>query len=215
MAKAYSGGKNIVGKRPNSRNVVGKNSTWSGHKGTTHMGTQGGIEEAIRDGVSPQIAKSAVPIIGNWSGSYYRPVREAQIAKNEGKNFNQTHFEHGEVLEKFIAQAPKWNGGEVARGVHGQYAKDMYQHFKANQGSRWSEGTTSSYSSREGVAKSFAGPTGLIYHLKATQTPHATTIRHISGIGTEHEVLMSKHSEFTIGKTWKDKSGLHHVELYH
>lgn len=162
--------------------------------------------------VSIEEAKKYVEAIFYYTDKFYhvKAIREYQQGKNI-HNKDQVAKQE-QALEQYIEKAPKWNGGETFRGV--KLTDDDLKRYTI--GSERDMLGTSSWSSSEDVAKEFSddGPFSerkrVIFHSNTQK--NGTSVRHLSPLAYEDEVLVSKRSKYRVTKIEKD-SGIYHIYM--
>ncbi len=160
-------------------------------------------------GVSQSQAEQLVTSVENYTGVYYRDIREYQ---QSGEPKEAAEYAQG--IENYIKVAPKWDGGVTYRGIS-DIPNDVYEQL-TTKGNVIDMKGTSSWSSRESVARNFAGMSTFgnnIVFVSETQS-RGTSIRHLSTIPHEDEVVASKDASYVVKRTKKDKkSGIMYVYL--
>lgn len=173
-----------------------------GHLGPTEI-PKTPEETAKYLGVSVQEAKDMYGAVQDFTGSSYTGMRQAQNSSNP----DAYYLRKANLAERYIANAPKWGGGETFRGINVD-AKTAATYVKGaildiNRG-------TASWSTDRSVSKSFSQKgygQKVIFH-SATQS-RGTSIKHISHFKGESEVLVSKDARYRVTKTSKMGSYLH------
>ena len=156
------------------------------------------IKEAT--GCSNQKAIKIADAIENFSGIGYLNIRAVQTGEKKAGSYNYAKFNHeGEMLESYIKDSPKWDGsGTLYRGikVDKKTAADIIK--KAQAGEPIDQKGTASWSSERSTAEGFAH-WGLkdstkehIVFVMSGGTMKGTSIKHLSQISSENEVLVSK-----------------------
>ena len=146
--------------------------------------------------------------ITQYTGYGYSDVREYQ--KNELQDYLQIYGpkkiryikKQAEMIEEYIEKAPKWDGGPLYRGV----VLSNKEAGKLQVGTILNQGGTSSWTDNVKVANRFSlDSTGLARPVifKIEKTNLATSIRHLSNMQDESEVLMSKVAKQVITKIEK------------
>ncbi len=136
--------------------------------------------------------------MNGWCSISYMSMRK------EGDKNENTRY-----LKKYIEKSPKWNGnGPVYRGM-GMDAKKVKD---LKPGKTLDMKGASSWTSSEGVAHKFAdghandpsSQAQIIF--KLDKANHGTSIRHLSSMPAENEVVLSDKVSFKITKVEEDKS---------
>ncbi len=156
-------------------------------------------------------AEQYVNSVSDFTGDWYPDIRAYQ--RGEFSNVPEEVVSKSEALEDYIKKAPRWNGGETFRGA--SVSDDEIGKYK--QGFRLDMGGTASWSSDVDIAKEFSSrnvsydlPNEVIYHCD-TQSK-GTTIKHLSLVEEESEILCSKDSHYVIDKI-EGGYGTYHVYL--
>lgn len=150
-------------------------------------------------GESKEAAYEHWHAVTNYTGQWYGAVRKHQ---RDGGGPDHVQ-EMSKQVEDYIAKAPKWDGGTTYRGI-----TDVSDNVLANlttEGTVFDMRGTSSWSSKESIAKSFAnsGHNDIVFE-SATQSK-GTSVRHISRFPTEDEILVSKSSKYRVASAKFDK----------
>lgn len=143
-------------------------------------------------GVDDRQASIMADAIHKWSDGYYEDIRFAQQNEDASEGFKEL----GKHLENYISRAAKWGGGTTYRGI--RVNADL------NVGDKVDMKGTSSWSTRESVAKSFAG--GKTVFVSETQSK-GTSIGFYHFHPLEHEVVVSKNAQYVVQK--KEKVGVY------
>ena len=138
--------------------------------------------------------------IRGYTGNDYEYIREYQ--QNQLKNYpgfklKDYYKEQGELIEEYIANSPKWEGSPLYRGI--KVDDKTFNNLKI--GTVLDQGGVSSWSDNINIANSFAvnfenDRKAIVFRIQSTNK--ATSIRHISTITGENEVLMSKSAKQVI-----------------
>lgn len=161
--------------------------------------------EYIRDslGVSDTEAQQMATAIGKFTGITYSDIRKFQT---DGPPPNMAKY--AKPLEDFIEKSPKWDGGEVYRGIRvdNKVANKIIENAQAGKtigqmgASSWSTDRSISedhFAYINSSAVQTGKRTAIIF--KSSGTQNGTSIKHISAIPSENEVLMSNKAR------WKPK----------
>lgn len=162
--------------------------------------------------VAIEEAKEYVDAIFYYTDKFHhvRAIREYQQGKRVPDKYQVAKQE--QALEQYIEKAPKWNGGETFRGV--KLSNEDLEKYTID--SEHDMLGTSSWSSSEDVAKEFAGQgklmgiNSVVFHSNTQK--NGTSVRHLSPLEYEDEVLVSKKSKYKVTKIEK-KGGLHHIYM--
>nr|DAU76908.1 MAG TPA: Putative ADP-ribosyltransferase Certhrax [Caudoviricetes sp.] len=129
-----------------------------------------------------------------FTGSEYTAIRAAQ----SGNSSNRSAARKGEHIERFIDASPKWEGGELYRGMN--ISNEQAASFKASlqKGSSVSMNGVSSWSSKQSMAESYTRGSGEKFIFVLPKTKHGTSIEHLSNFPGENEVIVSSKSNFVI-----------------
>lgn len=129
-----------------------------------------------------------------FTGSEYTAIRAAQ----SGASSNKAAVRKGEQIEKFIEASPKWEGGELYRGMN--ISNEQAASFKASlqKGSSVSMNGVSSWSSKQEMAESYTRGSGEKFIFVLPKTRHGTSIEHLSNFPGENEVIVSSKSNFVV-----------------
>jgi hypothetical protein len=157
-------------------------------------------------GLSEEEAEKIAIAIDDFTCSGYIEIRAAQEA---GKT-SGTDAEHGKLLEKYIEKAPKWDGGEIYRLVELE-EDDLYELLDAYEEEEpiHQYGTSSWTSSKKSIRKFVYSseingiyddldekPIHVVFHARGTK--QGTSVRHLSGIPDENEVIISKNARWKV-----------------
>lgn len=161
-----------------------------------------------------ETARKMYDAVQSYSGGFSKEIQAAQKKAESGEELNdteKTRFEEGEALELLIQRSPKWAGGELHRGVN--VSKERAEEIlrKVESGEELDMGGTSSWTSNKIVANEYAGigskgKVEIVYHTNAGETTKGTSIRHMSQVKSEDEVLMSKNARYNGTKIEEDKA---------
>lgn len=189
-----------------NKNPIGS-STQSGHKKEGYLGeydmpNEETYEKVAKDlNVSKEKAKDMVDALSAYSDGVFDAVRQASSGESNSAYFKDI----ADNCEDFITASPKWAGGVLYRGISlgnsDQTAlNDIIEN--ASKGKPIDMKGISSWSSDESVAQSFAGKTNqwgtaIIFVTNGKSTSNGTSIKHLSQINDEEEVLVSNKAVFT------------------
>jgi hypothetical protein len=155
-------------------------------------------------GVSKEESKRMIDGIRKFSDGYYSEIRAASTGVKNG-------FEDkAKACDEFIEKSPKWAGGQLYRGVSvtDNELNDMLKNVA--DGKPIDMRGVSSFSSKESIAQDFSDmnisskrPNEVIFVTNGKSTNYGTSIKHISGLPHENEVLVSAKAVFTPTKVEK------------
>lgn len=179
-----------------------KTPATGGHK--PHMKGQELFDYTAKElGVSQQEAKDMIKEVSGYTDGYATDMR---IWQQGGKQWDMQELtpkdaqRMSEQIEKFIDKSPKWDGGEIYRGigVDEDTAHRMLDDI-AFSGKPFDMKGTSSWSSDKSVADDFANWNGadVTIVFKAPGTKKGTSIDHISDF-SQSEVLVSKDARWDV-----------------
>lgn len=202
MAAAGGGGNST----DESKTPIG-NSTQSGHKEEGYLDeydlpNEETYEKVAKDlNVSKEKAKDMVDSVSDYSDGVYDEVRAASSGESSSAYFKGI----ADSCEEFITASPKWDGGTLYRGISlGNSDQATINNIldNASKGKPIDMRGISSWSSDEGVAQLFAGKTNqygtaIIFVTNGKSTSNGTSIKHLSQINDEEEVLVSNKAVFT------------------
>ena len=137
-------------------------------------------------GVTREEAVEMEDAIWEWTGTSYTNIRHFQQT-GEG---NDEIKKFSENVEKYIERAAKWGGGVTYRGVK-TFSKDIVI------GDTIDMNGTASWSTREGVAKSFSGYKGGIVFVCDTQSK-GTSTKFAHQHYMENEVTVSRSAKYVV-----------------
>ena len=149
--------------------------------------------------------------IDRWSRSGYSAVRQYQQGKLSPENrldYNEV-AQRAQAIEDYIENAPQWKGDPIYRGgwKPPEEGAMLMQEIrdKIKSGGTMTMKGTASWSSDKGTSNKFMGDPideySFLYETKGNVK--ATSIKHMSAMASENEVLMSKTQEFTPTKIRK------------
>lgn len=171
------------------------------HDGDFSLTTDDSVEIIARAlGEDKETAYKHWNAITNYTAQWYGAVRKHQRAGGG----TETVREMSKQIEDYIAKAPKWDGGTTFRGITD--VSDSVLDSLTTEGTVFDMRGTSSWSSKESVAKSFAnsGYNDIVFE-SVTQSK-GTSVRHISRYPTEDEILVSKSSQYRVSSAKFDKN---------
>lgn len=171
------------------------------HRGEATL-TEEGIERLASDlGIDKETAET----LGNSVLAYSESGTYEEIrAASKGEDTDKEYKEMADSIETFIDISPKWEGGEISRGMllNNAIAEDMIQ--KAKTGQPIDIQGISSWTSKRSIAESFASPfmtnktnkQSIIFVNESERTDLGTSVKHLSVNTREDEVLVSSRAEF-------------------
>lgn len=192
-------------KNPNTKITPPKTSkkVTRGHLDATNIYPGLSRQEVIMKelGVTPGMASHYEESVRSFSSQHYHSIRTYQKHHMRGMDPSLDSFfranpldlkiaaERAKYLEDYISKAPKWDGGELYRGV--LMTQDMFDTLKV--GSVIDQMGASSWSSAYSVADDFmrfrSGGVRVMFTLDKTDV--GTSIKHLSKYSKEDEVLIS------------------------
>ena len=186
----------------NTSTEESKTPATGGHK--PHMKGQELFDYTAKElGVSQQEAKDMIKEVSGYTDGYATDMR---IWQQGGKQWDMQELtpkdaqRMSEQIEKYIDKSPKWDGGEIYRGigVDEDTAHRMLDDI-AFSGKPFDMKGTSSWSSDKSVADDFANWNGadVTIVFKAPGTKKGTSIDHISDF-SQSEVLVSKDARWDV-----------------
>lgn len=195
------------------------NEKWGGHQddGVQYIMagqiTDEGIDAMMKDlGVTKYEAQDMSDAIIGYSGSDFQYVRCAsqgdfetmhRIEEENGDWIDEDEMKKkAEDIEKFIDLSPKWDGGELERGIHIKNDDDLAALIeRAKSGEAIDMRGMSSWTSSDDTARNFAEAwnsrtNSVVLKTNEKKTDLGTSIRHLSRSKEEDEILVSKDAEF-------------------
>lgn len=131
--------------------------------------------------------------VNMFSRSDFREIRASQQ--------HGTPSSQAESVERYIAAAPKWNGGTLYRGISVSSSDADKLIADAKAGKPFDQRGTSSWSSTSSVGKGYTipetasrGNVKVLYRTPGTKL--GTSIRHLSKHQDENEVIISKNAKW-------------------
>lgn len=164
---------------------------------------KGDLKAASGKDFTDDEVKAMVTSVRDYSLTDYYDIRKDFV---EGKT-KTAAYKKAVEMEKFIEASPKWEGGELYRGM--KMDNDKAQAFSANlkKGQVMDMKGISSWSSDKKIASSMASPSAstqsFIFILP--KTSKGTSIAHLSSFPIEQEVSISALAQFKIKGVKKDK----------
>jgi hypothetical protein len=144
-------------------------------------------------------AKELVQSVQDYSTIHYENIRSGKDEARASK------------IEEFIAASPKWNGsGQLYRGIG---VKNL-DSFKV--GASVDMKGASSWSSQEDIALGFLPQEGKRVIFSLPRTDNGVSIKHVSMVPFEDEILISRKSKFRVKKIVvdnKEKPPIHTIHL--
>lgn len=157
-------------------------------------------------GLSEEESKKIAGAIDDFTGSGFSDIRSAQQA---GKT-SGVSAESGKLIEEYIKNAPKWDGGDLYRFIV-LNEEDIYDLIAAyDEDSEIEQFGTSSWTSSKDTAKGFVYATGnsdmfddfdekpyyVVFHTSGTK--QGTSVRCFSATPYENEVIISKDARWKL-----------------
>lgn len=189
--------------REKERQAGAAAGTQTKHRDEEELEGDAAIAAIMQDtGVSKDVAADMQRAVMDYSSISYTEIRSYQI---NGKP--PTSKKQAEDLEAFIQASPKWDGGEVYRGMAVKSEVGMEIVRKAQQGLTIGQQGSSSWTTDRATADEFAGRsadqnlTRIIF--KSSGQQNGTSIKHLSIFPDEKEVLMSTNARWKPTKVTK------------
>lgn len=141
--------------------------------------------------------------IKSYTGPNYSKIRQAQmgVLRDVSARVKDATIKDGDALEDFIRVSPKWNGGTAYRGMILETPDFDDLMRKIAEGAELDMQGTSSWTSSLKIAQSFARGYGSNVHdvvIVNKGRLRGTSIRDISKVTSEEEILVSKHARFRV-----------------
>ena len=143
----------------------------------------------IDTGVDAETAKTMYAAVNDFTCSGFDAIRSYQCS---GKPPHAK--EKADTIERFISKSPQWDDGAIYRGIHvtPEAARDIVK--QASAGKLFDQRGMSSWTTDEGIARSFMGSSGaksnsILFRSKGAQ--QGTSIKHLSEYPNEKEIIMS------------------------
>jgi hypothetical protein len=213
--------------------------TYAGHKetntkywkedkkeGTIQM-TKKGIDEMSKDlDISKEKAKEIGNSLLNFTGDDYSLIRDASRGEGTDQGDYNMYKKDADNIEEFIDLSPKWDGGEISRGifVEGDIAEEMRNQAESGESidlmgiSSW----TSDLDQAEKFAQAYvadmdealkteAQKTGqaIVFINQSGETDCGTSVKHLSIHKAEDEVLVSGKAEFIPTKVYETEQAIY------
>lgn len=171
-----------------------------------HMKGQELYDHTMKElGVSEQEAKDMIKEVSGYTDGYATDMRTWQQGGKQWDMQEMTPKEAqrmSEQVEKYIAKAPKWEGGEIYRGIgiSEDEAHKLLDDISFSMKPLDMKGT-SSWTSDKSIADDFSEWNGadIAVIFKAPGTKKGTSIDHISDF-SQSEVLVSKDARWNVKK---------------
>ncbi len=179
MGSCNSGGKGTVSHITAPQGKQAEHMSWSEPPSKAE-------QLAIANGISIEEAQKQIEALRSYSRAGYRSIRTAQYNNEVGTE----EYQKAMAIEKFIEQSPKWNGGDLYRGINLSEAQLNQMAIGAKVDMRG----VSSWSTKRDVATEF-GTT----MFKVNGTKQGASVTHLARGGlSESEVLVSGKAIWTI-----------------
>ena len=186
---------------------AGSSETGSGNQDTRghleFMNNKEAVENTMKEcGVSEQEAKDMVRDISAYADGYAYEMRNWQQTGKTGGEMTTDEAKSMETnVEKFIKESPKWEGGEIYRGISLKPEDTHKLLDQISSGEPLDMKGTSSWSSDRETADDFSTMTAMGDDIpiifKAPGTKKGTSIDHISEF-SQAEVLVSKDARWNV-----------------
>lgn len=164
-----------------------------GNYGKYGLGTEAVKQCQKLTGADKAEAKTLLKATHQFTTSDYENIRKYQQA-GPPPDRKQVSAE----IESFISKSPKWDGGEVYRGlgVDKATAEKIVADAKAGKtiGMRGTSSWTSTYMIADSFAESNGAEVSIIF--KSSGKQNGTSVRYLSKYPIEDEVLMSKDAKW-------------------
>jgi hypothetical protein len=160
------------------------------------------LSESSGKKISKKQAEDMSDAAYHWSGGAYGDIRDAS---QDPKNATKESKKRLKDLESLIDASPKWNGGTVYRGVY--LPTDVVSGYHI--GETIDMKGPSSWSSEKSVAEKFSkapsykSGTSVVYSVPTAKK--GTSIKHLSNMPFEDEVLVSSLAQYRIKDIKKGK----------
>lgn len=153
------------------------------------------LEKSSGQSITTRDAQKMYDSVYSYSGGAYKQIRAAQA---DPKHASAADKRAAESVEKFIELSPKWNGGEMYRGMNlsGENAAAMIKSLKP--GNQVDMQGMSSWTSSKGNATDYTRGDGSKFIFVLPKTSHGTSLEHLSNFPGENEVLLSGKSNLKV-----------------
>lgn len=165
-----------------------------------------------------ETAKKMIKAVDRFVAHECTYIRKAQMDTRNGNDCNAKDKEDADSIESFIQRSPKWAGGNLHRGINVSQdtASDIVKRVQA--GETLDMQGISSWSSESKIAVDFAhtsfqGRVGVVFHTNAKETTKGTSIKHLSELEHEKEVLMSESARYK-GTRVVNNTAKNLIEIY-
>ena len=163
-------------------------------------------------------AKNMIRAIDRFVEHECTLIRKAQMDSRKGNDCNKADKADADTIENFIQRSPKWAGGNLHRGINvsKETADDIIK--KVQAGEELDMQGISSWSSESKIAVDFAftsfkGRVGVVFHTNNKSTTKGTSIKHLSQLEHEKEVLMSDTARYK-GTKIVNNTAKNLIEIY-
>lgn len=160
-------------------------------------------------GVDRATARQYIDAVSGWSITDFAHIRSYQ----QGGIASDYYKAQEKALEEYISRAPRWGGGVTHRGIGGLSA-DVFSRL-TTPGNKVDMLGTASWSTDISRASDFAHGSGahpIVFTCKTQK--RGTSIKHLSALPFENEVVVSKKASYMVkGARMDKKTGIMHVEL--
>ena len=135
----------------------------------------------------------------------HRPDLYKGLPKAHKDRVNSTSLGDAELVQKAIEALPMFRGQEVMRGMSfpsGRARAEFLRKYANGEGI----GSMDSYSTARNTAEGFdSGPNAIVMHVETPQG--AVSVKGMSQVGGENEVLFTRHTRFRVKKMAWDSRG--------
>ena len=135
----------------------------------------------------------------------HRPDLYKGLPKAHKDRVNSTSLGDAELVQKAIEALPMFRGQEVMRGMSfpsGRARAEFLRKYANGEGI----GSMDSYSTARNTAEGFdSGPNAIVMHVETPQG--AVSVKGMSQVGGENEVLFTRHTRFKVKKMAWDSRG--------
>ena len=154
--------------------------------------------------ITKQQAEIYQDAVAHFTGANYEEIRAAQQSGTANK-----HGQRGAALEDYISAAPQWdNSQELYRGValDQSTVNGISKALKSKKPFDVNHGATASWTTDNELAEAYSNEPGKIpVVFKSKKTRNATPVMHLSSVGDESEVIVSKKNKYRPTKITKTK----------
>ena len=163
---------------------------------TEHAPWESSEDVASELGISVKDAMGMVKAIKQFTS-------DSDLIRENQQEFGTDYY--GDQLERFIELAPKWAGGQTRRGIR-VYDPDKFRDLTTVGAIIDANGNaTASWSTSNFWSGAFAGNDPGVSIVFVNQNPQrrGTSIKNLSSINHEDEVLVSKNATYKVVGVWR------------